>query len=226
MHELALAPLGAKPEASLVDAVYESLLEAIVSGRLPSGAILSEVIVAQRLEVSRTPVHDAIRQLAKDGLIERANNRRARVARFTRDDVYEIFELRKCLEGPAAELAAGRMDRRQLGPLRTTADALAGSSAAPDWLRRWSDYDEQFHRTIAQASGNGRLARDICRYRLLQRGISKAATDVASLQGALQEHYDILSALEAHDGPRARAAMVAHIARWQDFFMNAFGRPG
>lgn len=221
MLDLSLTPLMSRPEASLVDAVYETLLEAIVAGQLQSGMILSEVVVADKLEVSRTPVHDAIRQLAKDGLVERENNRRAKVSRFTRDDVYEIFELRKYLEGPAAELAAGRMDRRQLGPLRAIADELAADPTAMGWTLRWVDFDDTFHRTIAESSGNRRLVRDINRYHLLHRGFNKVATNTACLQDALREHYQILDALDAHDGPRARQAMEAHIAHWQDFFMNA-----
>src|SRR5688500_900834 len=96
---------------SLVEAAYQSLLERIVDGRLPSGAMLSELALSQELGVSRTPVHDAMRQLAKDGLVVREGRQRARVAGFAPDDVFEIFEMRKILEGPAAELAAGRMDR-------------------------------------------------------------------------------------------------------------------
>jgi DNA-binding GntR family transcriptional regulator len=219
-----LRPVHDVPQRSLVDAVYESLLEAIVRGTLPSGTVLSEVALARQLDVSRTPVHDALRQLAKDGLVEQEKRRRARVARFTRDDIYEIFELRKYLEGPAAELAAGRMDDRQLGPLRAMAEQLAAHPEAVDWTVRWADFDEQFHRAIAEASGNKRLAQDVSRYRLLHRGFNKLSTDTDSLKQALAEHLEILAALEARDGPRARDAMVRHISTWQAHFMRTFPR--
>ncbi|ADB16439.1 transcriptional regulator, GntR family [Pirellula staleyi DSM 6068] len=220
MSDLVLSPLSLQPHLSLVDAVYETLLEAIVSGRIDSGTILSEVVVADQLQVSRTPVHDALRQLAKDGLVERSNNRRAKVTRFTRDDVYEIFELRKYLEGPAAELAALRMDRRQLQPLRDHADALAAKPRDEEWRMAWAVFDEEFHHTIASSSGNSRLTRDIGRYRLLHRGFNKTKTELASLEQALSEHYEILDALETHDSVRARDAMIAHIATWQTYFMQ------
>lgn len=220
MSELVLTPLALQPQLSLVDSVYETLLEAIVSGRVQSGTILSEVVVAEQLQVSRTPVHDALRQLAKDGLVERSNNRRAKVTRFTRDDVYEIFELRKYLEGPAAELAALRMDRRQLQPLRDMADQLASQPRDEAWRMAWAHFDEQFHHTIAMASGNHRLTRDIGRYRLLHRGFNKTKTELASLEQALAEHYEILDAIETHDTVRARESMIAHIATWQTFFMQ------
>ena len=206
----------------LAERVYESLLETILTGRLASGAVLSEVALAERFAVSRTPVHDALRQLAQDGLVERTARRRARVAHFTADDLYEVFEMRKFLEGPAAELAARRMDQRQLAPLRVAADELKAARRTPDWTLRWAEFDEQFHEAIAQGSGNRRLWQDITRYRLLHRGFNKMRTDVRTLQSALDEHLAILAALEAHDGLAAHQAMVAHIEAWQAYFVRHF----
>src|SRR4051794_14118418 len=160
-------------DRSLVESAYQALLERIIGGDLAPGTIVSELALAQGLGVSRTPVHDAVRQLAKDGLVVREGTRRARVADFSPDDVFEIFEMRKYLEGPAAELAAGRMDRRHCAPLRAAADALA--ARPPDdagWTAAWAEFDDLFHRTIARASGNGRLAADIGRYRLLHKGFN------------------------------------------------------
>jgi DNA-binding GntR family transcriptional regulator len=206
----------------LVESVYESLLEAILAGRLASGTVLSEVALAAQLGVSRTPVHDALRQLAKDGLVEQQAGRRARVANFTADDLFELFEMRKFLEGPAAELAARRMDQRQLAPLRMAAESLRTSRRTSDWPLRWAEFDEQFHEVVARGSGNRRLWQDITRYRLLHRGFNKMRTETADLQRALIEHLAILDALEAHDGPAARDAMVAHIEAWQSYFVRNF----
>lgn len=219
-----LKPVDAGADLSLVESVYETVLGAIMTGRLAPGTVLSEVSLAKQMQVSRTPVHDALRQLAKDGVVEQSLGRRARVSSFTRDDLYEIFELRKYLEGPAAERAAGRMDQRQLGPLRATADELAADTVRGDWTERWSDFDEAFHSAIAESSGNRRLAGDINRYRLLQRGFNRLGTNVPALQQALREHYAILDALEARDAPRAREAMVQHIAAWQAYFVERFPR--
>lgn len=206
--------------ASLVEAVYHRLLHGILTGHYPHDAVLSELAVARELGVSRTPVHDALRQLGKDGLVVRERNCRARVAGITPDDVFEVFEMRKFLEGPAAELAAGRMDRRHLAPLRATADALRADPDAPGWAAAWAAFDEAFHRAIAEASGNRRLAADINRYRLLHTGFNRLATDAVTLQPALAEHIGILDALDARNGPLARERMVAHIAAWQDHFIR------
>jgi len=220
----ALQPVASDVPVSLSESVYETLLEGIISGRLNSGTVLSEIPVAKQLEVSRTPVHDALQQLAQDGFVEREAGRRARVAEFTHDDLFEIFEMRKFLEGPAAELAAGHMDVRHLGPLRQTADQLKDSMDSLDWLARWVNFDDEFHHVIAQASGNTRLCRDIDRYRLLHRGFNRLIADSSLLNQALMEHERILSALESRDGETARSEMENHISTWQDYFVRSFPR--
>jgi DNA-binding GntR family transcriptional regulator len=205
---------------SLAEAVYQRLLEGIISGEFPTDAVLSEVAVARDFGVSRTPVHDALRLLARDGLVQRERNCRARVAGINPDDIFEIFEMRKLLEGPAAELAAGRMDRRHLSPLRSAANALRLKPKGADWTVQWAEFDDLFHSTIAEASGNRRLAHDINRYRLLHKGFNRLATEPEGLQSALAEHLGILEALEARDGALARERMVAHIVVWQDYFIR------
>lgn len=207
-------------DSSLSEAVYQRLLESILTGVYPYGAVLSELGVARELKVSRTPVHDALRQLAKDGLVVRERNCRARVAGLTVDDIFEVFEMRKLLEGPAAELAAARMDARQLLPLHQVAAELKKARRGKEWLARWAEFDDQFHSTIATASGNMRLAQDIHRYRLLHKGFNRMATEPEGLQQALAEHVGILEALETHDGKLARERMVAHIAAWQAHFIR------
>lgn len=224
-----LDEIGVLPESqggdSLAEAVYETLMEAIVSGRLEPGTVLSAVQLAAKLEVSRTPVQLALRLLASDGLVETATNRRAKVKRFTADDLFNVFEMRRLLEGRAAELAAGRMDVRSLGPLRDMQTDLEAGCEGVDWRERWHDYDELFHGTIAGCCGNPLLRADIDRYRLLHRGFNRLSTDVASLQRALAEHGAILAALESRDAATAKAGMAAHIGAWQRFFVEQFPRP-
>ncbi len=215
--------LDLSTHASLAETVYDAILERIIRGSLPPGTVLSAVQWAEKLEVSRTPVHEALRMLTADGLVENPAGRRAQVAEFTRDDLWEIFEMRRILEGPAAELAAGRLDGRQLAPLRAQSDDLAKRDECDDWTEQWSNFDEHFHSTIASGCGNSRLQRDINRYRLIHRGFNRISTDYQSLQKAHAEHIEILDALEARDGAKARGAMERHIANWQGYFVDRFG---
>jgi DNA-binding GntR family transcriptional regulator len=208
---------------SLADGVYEILTDAIISGDLPPETLLSEVSLAKKIGVSRTPVHDALRQLGKDGLVEHTTGKRARVAKFTGDDVFEIFEMRKLLEGAAAELAAGRMDDRHLVPLHEEAEKMQKTLDAPDWLPNWHTFDEQFHLAIAQGSGNRRLTIDIARYRLLHRGFNRLAQhDTSALHRSLQEHILILQALSSRNATDAKRAMTEHIGAWQTYFVKYF----
>jgi len=213
-------PIQACGDEALSETVYHRLLRDILTGHYPSGTVLSELGLGRALGVSRTPVHDALTQLAKDGLVQRERNCRARVVGITPDDIFEVFEMRKMLEGPAAELAAVRMDRRQLAPLRAAIDQLRAMPRGKDWTTQWAEFDDFFHCTIAEASGNLRLAKDINRYRLLHKGFNRMATEPGCLQAAMAEHAGILEALEMHNGPLARERMVAHIAAWQDFFIR------
>ena len=218
-------PPAAAESARLADAVYETLLEAILSGRLTPGTVVSELALAKQLDVSRTPVHDAVRQLAKDGLVQQRANRRATVATFSRDDIHDVFEMRKILEAEAARRAATRIDRPTLARLRAAADGLAATRTSdPSWVARWADFDRDFHASIAAACGSPRLCKDIARYHLLHRGINRLATTPDVLRQALDEHVRILDALDRRDAAGAGKAMAAHVAEWQAYFVNHFPR--
>ena len=206
----------------LSDSVYETMLNAIISGKLKPGTIVSEVALARQLNVSRTPVHDALRQLAKDGLVQQRANHRAVIAEFTAADIYDLYQMRKLLEGEAARLAAKGMDRETLTRLRETADSLARDRGNPNWVDRWADFDEDFHNAIAEASGSPRLCQDIARYHLLHRGFNKLGTTPEGLDHALEEHVRILDALEKRDAKEAQRAMFDHLQEWQAYFVRRF----
>jgi len=213
---------GRIERSRLSDSVYETLLDAIISGQIPPGTIVSELSLAKELDVSRTPVHDALRQLAKDGLIEQRAGRRAVIASFSKDDVYDIFEMRKLLETAAVRRAATRIDRATLARLRQLGEELQTNGNPDTWMTRWADFDEEFHDAIAKASGSARLWQDVIRYRLLHRGFNKLVTTVDGLQAALKEHFSILEALEKRDPEAASQAMADHIQEWQTYFVNHF----
>jgi len=195
-----LTPLnlqGRVENTRLSDLVYEALLDAIISARLAPGAIVSEVSLAKQLQVSRTPVHDALRQLAKDGLVDQQAGRRAVIRMFSKDDVHDIFEMRKLLEGESTRRAASRIDTATIAHLRSVGEKLKTHPQTPDFLTHWADFDAEFHEAIAQASGSKRLAEDITRYRLLHRGFNKLATTKEGLQEALVEHFQIFGRARA-----------------------------
>jgi DNA-binding GntR family transcriptional regulator len=204
------------PRASLADAVYEMLVEAIVSGQLTPGADLSAVALATRFQVSRTPVTEALQRLLHDGLVEQSANHQARVVRLARQDVIEVYEVRGHLEAAAVELAATRMPAEKIAELQQQADALTNDSNAPDWPSRAIDFDLAFHAAVAEACGNRRLRDDISRYRRLVRCFCRLTGSLQNLQAALIEHLAILEALERRRPAQARKAMQMHIRNRQE----------
>jgi DNA-binding GntR family transcriptional regulator len=202
---------GPIPRTSLAESVYQHILEALLAGHLPGGSELSEVDLAAELGVSRTPVHEALRRLAADGLVDRLAHRRARVARFARHDILEIYEMRTVLETAAAERAAQHLDPAQLAELRAAADALGAGGNARGWMARALDFDVRFHEVLAAATGNERLRAEIVKYRHLVRAFCRISGNADNLRQAMREHRRILDALEARDAAAARRAMAAHI---------------
>jgi len=207
----------------LSEQVYESLIEMIVRGKLEPGQPISELKLSRTLNVSRTPVHEAVKQLVKDGLIEQVANRRPVVVSFGPDDVRDIYEMRRILETEAAAKAAERIDRPTLLGLEATLRQFSKSKKTSASITRWVKLDDEFHAAIASAAGSPRLAADINRYRQLHRVFNRSHTDASVLQQAAEEHQRILDALKKRDPEQARQTMQVHLEEWQRFFANHLG---
>jgi len=197
---------------SLMDTAYEAILDAILSGRLAAGEEVSEVTLASELGISRTPVAHAVQRLARIGLIERPAGRQPRVAKFDRDEVVEVYEMRELLEAEAAARAATRLAPERLEALEAEAAKLATVSSSPAWAERAINFDIRFHDELATACGNRLLCEQVRQYRLLVRAFCRSTGRRENLVHAMNEHRVILAALTARNPTKARAAMAAHIA--------------
>ena len=204
----------------LSESAYESILRLIFSGELEPGQSISELKLSRKLEISRTPVHEAVNQLVYDGLLVQEANHRPYVAEFSSDDVYDIFEMRKLLEGEAAARAAERIDRMTLTHLLDQVEAFRDSEFSEDAVNQWVTLDDEFHATIANSSGSRRLVSDILRYRRLHRVFNRTHSDATVLTQAVEEHLAILECLKDRNPEEARSVMIHHIAEWQRFFIQ------
>jgi len=204
----------------LDQSVYEQITQMIISGELETGLAISESELSRRLEVSRTPVHEAINRLAKDGLIIQQHNRRPLVASFDTEDIFDVYEMRRILEREAAAKAATRIDSFTLSELQKAAEQYRRCQDQPSALRAWVEFDDKFHAAIAAACGSKRLQADIERYRLLHRVFNRTHTNPGVLVQAYAEHLKILDALRNRDAAAAHSAMDHHIAEWQRFFVK------
>jgi DNA-binding GntR family transcriptional regulator len=204
----------------LSERVYESLVEMIVRGKLEPGKSVSEVELARSLNVSRTPIHEAVKQLVKDGLIVQAANRRPIVVSFGPEDIRDVYEMRIILESEAAAKSAERLDLSTLQRLDEALKQFRKSKVTASTIASWVQLDDEFHSVIAGAAGSPRLAADINRYRLLHRAFNRSHTDASVLRQAAEEHAAILDAFHKRSAALARKAMRRHLEEWQRFFAN------
>jgi GntR family transcriptional regulator, rspAB operon transcriptional repressor len=226
MDHPALQPVAGSATAAqrrnrVTEEVYERLLSKILDQELAPGTPVSELSLAKQLGVSRTPVHRAVRELIADGLIVERDRKRPVVAIFSGDDVIDLFEMRKLLEGEAAFRSASRMDRPTLLKLREAAAQVRRGLRRARLLDLWTAFDEEFHQQIARCAGSPRLLADIARYRLIHRGLNKTLFTRELVPQALAEHEAILDALERRDAVDARNAMTRHIGEWQAFYASS-----
>jgi GntR family transcriptional regulator, rspAB operon transcriptional repressor len=204
----------------LSEQVYETLVEMIVRGRLEPGQPVSEVELARTLSVSRTPIHEAVKQLVKDGLVIQAANRRPVVVSFGPEDIRDVYAMRIILESEAAAKCADRIDLPTLQRLEETVAQFRKSKLSVSTIAKWVQLDDEFHSAIASASGIPRLAADINRYRLLHRVFNRSHTDASVLHQAAEEHATILDAFRKRSSDLARQSMRRHLEEWQRFFAN------
>jgi DNA-binding GntR family transcriptional regulator len=186
---------------------------AIVAGDLEGGSRHSVASLADSLGVSRTPVREALIQLAASGMVRFERNRGVRVVQTSLKDIEDIFELRLMLELPATAIAVERIDAQGITAVRERLAAMERAGEAGDLADMWRA-DRQFHNELLVRSGNQRLADyvDSLRDMVLRRGTTTAGRS-RSVEEIIAEHRRILERLEARDASGAVEAMRDHIER-------------
>lgn len=190
--------------------VYGRLRSAIVRGELRPNERLIEMELAERLQVSRTPVREVLQRLASDGLI--VNRRRGwQVREHNPEEIRELYEVRAGLEGYAARLAAERADEQQVDTVEELSRVDAAALAAPP-REALVDNNDRFHDAVIAASGNNNLAGLVRRNREFYFNYRIAAAyTVDEAVAALAGHADIAAAVRARDPARAEATARRHV---------------
>ncbi len=198
---------------SLGDEIYQRLVDDLISLRIPPGERLSIDGLARRFGVSQTPTRAALIRLEAEGLVVKKQYSGWSVGPLpTVEQFADIFELRSLIEPTSAARAARQASPQDLAELQAIAEemrALASEEIAAH-SARLVVLDSRFHAAIAKACGNavieetlGRLFKQMHIFRL------RYHSDVA--HAVIDEHLDILGAIEARDPARAEAAMRGHI---------------
>jgi DNA-binding GntR family transcriptional regulator len=187
------------------------LADEIVRGALPPGAALDETDIARRFNVSRTPVREALRQLAASGLIDSRAHRGAVVARPSLERLTEMFEAMAELEALCAGLAAERMLPVERHRLEAIHEELRGLSYTGD-PDRFHEVNEQFHNAIYAGSQNGYIAEMTLATRVRVQPFRRAQfRNLGRLAKSQAEHDRVVVAIMRGDRVGAAAAMRAHI---------------
>jgi DNA-binding GntR family transcriptional regulator len=193
------------------ETVYAHLRVAILTGGLRPRESLIEADLAEDLQVSRTPIREALQRLAADGIIVRRRRGWA-VREYTPDEVRKIYEVRAILEGGAARLAAVRatdVDLDALEPL-----SAQGHSHVHDANSAFVRVNDEFHDRVTAASGNEllvELVRRSCRYHFNYR--IAAVYSTAEVSDAMHDHMALCVALKDRDPDRAEEIARAHVAK-------------
>jgi DNA-binding GntR family transcriptional regulator len=150
-----LLPLDAPPE-SLSDFVYERIREAIVKRMLPPGSRVTEASLAASLNVSKTPVREALLKLRQVGLIEPVGRRGGRIVMPSRESISYAYETREALEVFAAERASERATQEERALVVACADRCLSAAEAGD-VAQYRHWDSAFHDAVAEAAHNPQL---------------------------------------------------------------------
>ncbi|MCU1716117.1 GntR family transcriptional regulator [Pseudomonas sp. 5P_3.1_Bac2] len=213
------SPLQLMPKVErqqLHDTVLEHLRSFITEGILLPGTKLNERQLCETLGVSRTPLREALKVLAVEGLIDISPNRGASVARMSELEICEAFELISGLEAFAGELACERISEQQLADIKALHQAMVASKNQHD-LPGYYQRNRAIHDMISLAAGNSVLRHT---YLIINRRL-QALRYLSNQQSpkwerALHDHEQMLAALEARDGKRLGQILRQHLLDKRD----------
>ena len=201
---------------ALHDQVVARLRTLLIEGRIAPGAKLNERELSALLRVSRTPLREAIKLLASEGMVDLLPNRGAVAVKLTETDILNTFEVLAELEGMAGELAAERMAADELAEVRAMHFEMLASFTRHD-LSNYYRLNALIHAAINRAARNPVLT---SAYRSINARVQslrfRTNQNEAKWKRAMQEHEVMIQALQARDGAAMRKVLVAHLLNKRD----------
>ena len=206
---------------------YEKLRGMLVSGRLQPGMQLVNRKLADEIGMSMTPVREAVTRLASEGLVEYVPGAGAFVRQVSRQELAQLYDVRRALESLAAAEAATHATAGEIAELRAiAAESMAlirdiadtdEGHASPGQMARWVDHDQRFHAMIFQAARNPWLSKVAADLKLLALGFSpqRRIPTFLTVPAAVRTwrgHRRLIRALATRDAALATATIDAHIA--------------
>lgn len=200
-----------EPKKTLVEQVYEILLDAICSGELPAGERLNQDEIAARLNVSRQPVNSAISILKANDFVRDTGRRGVVVTEIRMEQYNSIYEFRSVVEPFAVRLAAQRLSATARDEAQQVMQEGREAIAARD-IKRLLNADVRFHEMIYRWSGNHVVEASMrANWPHMLRAMAEVLRDPGSAEQSWNDHQRILDGLLSGDTDAAIAAMTTHI---------------
>ena len=206
---------------TLHNAVVSRLRDMITEGQIPPGVRIHEGQLGKQLGVSRTPLREALKVMASEGLVDLVPSRGALVRSLTPKDVRDMLTVLATLEDLAGRLACSNATDDGIAAIRRLHDEMLAYHRARDLLNYFK-HNQQIHSSIIALSGNDSL--------VLVQGILQAQMkrirflgnrSDESWAGAVADHEEMIATLEARDGERLGRALAEHLARTWDRVQHA-----
>ncbi|MBQ3568722.1 MAG: GntR family transcriptional regulator [Anaerotignum sp.] len=196
----------------LRDVVFNTLRDAILTGKLVPGERLMENQLADKLGVSRTPVREALRMLELENLVELVPRKGAQVLDMSEKDITNILEVRSALEGLATSLACKKMSKEDLQQLKNLEVDFEKAVADND-VEHFVDIDEDFHDLIFAATENDKLINIFrnLRIQLYRYRMAQAKNNETSMSTIVAHHRSIIRAIENRDAEEGATIAQGHI---------------
>jgi DNA-binding GntR family transcriptional regulator len=197
---------------SLADQIWRYLRTAIIRGEIPPGTRLVELQIAAEMGTSQGPVREALQRLEQDGLVERRARSATIVTEVPDEDIYELISVRSLVEQLAARRTAAKITADQCAELWDLVEQMRQCAQQGDRMAL-EDLNLDFHRRICEWSGNPILLRVWLPIATqIQRLVAKRPADhVSDLEGFVETHVAVVTALSTQDGAKAAEAIRLHI---------------
>lgn len=191
--------------------IFIKLREAILRGKLQNGEKLTEQRICNEYNVSRTPVREAFRLLEQEGLITMIPNRGAFVTGFSEQDVADMYDMRKEYEMLAFEWAVERITPEEFAEIKNAYELMEFYTHKGEYEKS-SEQNVLFHELIYRASHNRLLTQILTSYQYYTKQIRYSEESKYNhMEEVLEEHYEILQALETRDVERGVAIVKKHL---------------
>lgn len=201
---------------ALHDQVVSRLRTMLIEGRIPPGAKLNERVLCEQLRVSRTPLREAIKLLAVEGLVDLLPNRGAVAVKLTEADVLHSFEVLAGLEAMSGKLAAQRASADELVDMRAMHVEMKACFARRD-LSNYYRLNARIHEAINAAARNPVLTATYRRINARVQSLRfRTNQNEAKWKRAMKEHEQMVDALEARDGAALHDVLIAHLMHKRD----------